>query len=270
MEGAGASKGGGRVGMTDKIPLLRIENLEKHFGGVHAVADFNVQLRQGQIMGLIGPNGSGKTTVFNLITGIVPVDGGHIYFRDQEITRWKPHAITRAGIGRTFQNIRLFKGLSVIDNVKAALCRDASYTFGGALVGTRRARRVERQLTETAKGLLAQVELLEIARERPQNLPYGLQRKLEIARALAVCPELLLLDEPAAGLNPSEVEDMVSLIRRLPGEFNVCVFLIEHHMDLVMPICDDVYVLNMGTTIAHGTPQEIQNHHEVLRAYLGE
>jgi len=258
------------MSMAENSVLLRIENLNKHFGGVHAVADFNIQVRKGQIMGLIGPNGSGKTTVFNLITGIIPVDSGRIYFHDQEITHWKPHVITRSGIGRTFQNVRLFEGLSVIDNVKAALCHNATYGFGAALLGTPRVRRAERLLTTTAEELLARVNLQAFAQERPQSLPYGLQRRLEIARALAICPELLLLDEPAAGLNPSEILEIVELIRHLRDESNITIFLIEHHMDVVMPICDEVYVLNMGRTIAHGTPQEVQNNSEVLRAYLGE
>ena len=250
--------------------LLRVEKLNKHFGGVHAVVDFDIVVRPGQIMGLIGPNGSGKTTVFNLINGIIPLDSGRVFFRDQDITRWPTHRIVQAGMGRTFQNIRLFRGLKVVDNVKAALCHNADYGFGEALLRTPRVKQVEQQLTKMAEDLLTQVELLPLAQERPQNLPYGLQRRLEIARALAVCPQLLMLDEPAAGLNPSEVTEIVQLIRHLRDEMNIAVFLIEHHMDVVMPICDEIYVLNIGRTIAHGTPQEVQNHHEVLKAYLGE
>ena len=256
--------------MAESPELLRIENLNKHFGGVHAVADFSARVRRQQIVGLIGPNGSGKTTVFNLMTGIVSVDSGSIYFLGRDITHWKVHAIVRAGMGRTFQNIRLFEGLNALDNVKAALCHHATYNFGAAVLGTGRARSVECQLTTMAEDLLAQVDLRGLAQQRPQNLPYGLQRRLEIARALAVSPKLLLLDEPAAGLNPSEVLEIVELIRRLRDELNIAVFLIEHHMDVVMPICEEVYVLNMGRTIAHGTPREVQNHPEVLRAYLGE
>jgi len=256
--------------MMDNRDLLRIENVDKHFGGVHAVAGFSAQVGPGQTVGLIGPNGSGKTTVFNLVTGIIPVDDGSVRFLGTDITSWKPHAIVRAGVGRTFQNIRLFHGLDVIDNVKAALCGGESYGFAAALLRTPRARRVERQLTEKARDLLEQVDMLHLAEERPQNLPYGLQRRLEMARALATSPRLLLLDEPAAGLNPSEVVAIVDLICRVRDRVGLAIFLIEHHMDVVMPICDEVYVLNMGRTIAHGTPREVQNDPAVLRAYLGE
>jgi len=252
------------------LPILRARGLNKHFGGVHAVEDFDLDVQAGQIVGLIGPNGSGKTTVFNLITGVVPCDDGRIHLLSREITGWKPHDIARAGVGRTFQNLRLFEGLSVMDNVKTALCHRATYSFASGLLGNARVRQVERELTDRGRDLLLRVGLNQVVDEKPQNLPYGLQRRLELARALAVDPRLLLLDEPAAGLNPSEVQDTVALIRRLRDELGIAILLIEHHMDVVMPICSEVYVLNMGATIAHGAPREIQKNHEVLRAYLGE
>jgi branched-chain amino acid transport system ATP-binding protein len=208
--------------------------------------------------------------VFNLVTGIIPPDTGSVRLSGVDVTTWRPHAIVRAGIGRTFQNIRLFEGLTVLDNVKAALCGVEAYGFAAALLATPRARRVERQLTEIAQRLLEQVDMPHLAEERPQNLPYGSQRRLEIARALATSPSLLLLDEPAAGLNPSEVVEIVELIRHLREQLGIAIFLIEHHMDVVMPICEEVYVLNMGRTIARGTPEHVQNHPDVLRAYLGE
>lgn len=254
---------------AEATALLRIVNLDKHFGGLYAVNSFNLQVQQGQIIGLIGPNGSGKTTVFNLITGIIPSDSGHIYFRGQEITHYKPHIIARTGIGRTFQNIRLFQGLNVIDNVKTAYCHKTKYTFSAVLLGTRRMKRIERELTEMAAKLLSQLDLTKVALEPPKNLPYGLQRRLEIARALAVNPQLLLLDEPAAGLNQTEVIEIARFIRRLRDEMKVTVLLIEHHMDIVMSTCDRIQVLNEGITIASGTPREVQNHPEVLRAYIG-
>jgi len=237
---------------------------------VRAVMDFNMELRQEHLVGLIGPNGAGKTTIFNILSGIIPCDRGRVVFRGQDVTNQKSFVIARLGIGRTFQNVRLFDGLSVNDNVKAACCHDADYGFPSALLGLPRMRQGERELDAKVDRLLELVGIRHCRDERPRSLPYGLQRKVEIARALATNPQILLLDEPAAGLNPSEVVEMVQLIRTLHEDHRFSIFLIEHHMEVVMPICDDIYVVNMGQTIAHGTPQEVQAHPEVLKAYLGE
>ncbi len=250
--------------------LLRVEGLSKSFGGVNAVVNFGMVLRSDHIVGLIGPNGAGKTTIFNLLSGIVPTDQGRVTFLGQDITNKSSFFIARQGIGRTFQNVRLFDGLSVRDNVKTACCHDAKYNILTALAGLPAMSRAEKKVDAKVDGLLDLLGIRQYAGERARSLPYGLQRKVEIARALATNPRILLLDEPAAGLNPSEVVEMVSLIRRLHDDYHYSIFLIEHHMDVVMPICDDIYVVNMGQTIACGTPQEIQGNAQVLTAYLGE
>jgi branched-chain amino acid transport system ATP-binding protein len=250
--------------------LLSIDTLSKSFGGVKAVVDFSLELRRDHVVGLIGPNGAGKTTIFNLISGITPVDQGKVLFLGRDITNQKSHAIARLGIGRTFQNVRLFDGLSVGDNVKAACCHDAPYGYLSALLGLRSMHSRERELDAKVDMLLELVGIPHYRNERPSSLPYGLQRKVEIARALATNPRILMLDEPAAGLNPTEVVEMLELIRTLHDDHGYSIFLIEHHMEVVMPVCDDVYVVNMGRTIAHGTPSEVQTNPDVLTAYLGE
>ncbi len=250
--------------------LLKVEGLCKSFGGVKAVVDFDMELRRDHLVGLIGPNGAGKTTVFNLLSGIISSDKGRVTFRGKNITNQKSFAIALLGIGRTFQNVRLFDGLSVRDNVKAACCHDAAYNPFQALLGLPAMRDCERKLDAKVDMLLDLVGIRQFREERARSLPYGLQRKVEIARALATDPQILMLDEPAAGLNPTEVSEMVQLIRTLHEDQHFSIFLIEHHMEVVMPICQHIYVVNMGETIAHGTPQEIQIHPEVIKAYLGE
>ena len=254
---------------SDEV-LLNIDGLSKSFGGVAAVVDFGLEVRRDHVVGLIGPNGAGKTTIFNLISGITPADRGKVLFLDRDITNEKSHVIARLGIGRTFQNVRLFDGLSVGDNVKAACCHDASYGYLSGLLGLRSMHSCERDLDAKVDMLLELVGIPHCRNERPRSLPYGLQRKVEIARALATNPQILMLDEPAAGLNPTEVVEMLGLIRTLHDDHRYSIFLIEHHMEVVMPVCDDVYVVNMGRTIAHGTPGEVQTNPEVLTAYLGE
>ncbi len=250
--------------------ILRVEGLSKSFGGVNAVVNFNMVLRRDHVVGLIGPNGAGKTTVFNLLSGIIPSDQGRVTFLGKDIANKPSYYIARQGIGRTFQNVRLFDGLNVRDNIKTACCQDANYSAWTALVGLPRMRQVEKKLDSKVDGLLDLVGISQYRNERARSLPYGLQRKVEIARALAINPRILLLDEPAAGLNPSEVVEMVTLIQSLHDTYHYSIFLIEHHMEVVMPICDDIYVMNMGQTIACGTPQEIQGNQQVLTAYLGE
>lgn len=250
--------------------VLTVDHLSKRFGGVLAVDDFSLEIDEGEILGLIGPNGAGKSTVFNLITKFTPPDSGRIHFSGQDITALPPYRINRLGIARTFQNIRLFSGLNVIDNVIVALGEsESSYSFFSALARLPGVSRREREMAIRATELLDLLGIRSYAMEQPGSLPYGLQRRLEIARAMASKPRILLLDEPAAGLNPAEVAEITQVIQRLNGELGLTVFLIEHHMDVVMPICQRIYVLNYGKTIAHGSPREIQADPEVLTAYLG-
>jgi len=250
--------------------VLAVSHLTKRFGGVVAVDDFSLEIDEGEILGLIGPNGAGKSTVFNLITKFTAPDSGDIRFGDRDITALAPYQVNRLGIARTFQNIRLFAGLSVVDNVLVALGEaEGTYSFFEALLRLPRVPRRERELRARAEELLDLLGIRAYALEQPGSLPYGLQRRLEIARAMASKPRLLLLDEPAAGLNPAEVSDITQVIKRLNAELGLTIVLIEHHMDVVMPICRRIYVLNYGKTIALGTPGQIQADPEVLAAYLG-
>lgn len=250
-------------------PVLEIKEVCKNFGGVKAIDNFSCCLEQGKIHGLIGPNGAGKTTIFNNITGIYTPSSGDICFMGQSITGKKPHSIAQAGIGRTFQNIRLFSNLSVLQNVIIASSLDAKYNLIDALFRLPAYRRREKEITERAMTLLASVGLEDKYNERAMNLPYGHQRKLEIARALALRPKLLLLDEPAAGMNADESLELVGFVRKIKEDFDLTVLMIEHHMDVVTGLCDSVTVLNFGKTIASGTPQEVKQDKVVIEAYLG-
>lgn len=253
------------------MPLLEASGLTKRFGGVVAVDDFSIHIERGEIVGLIGPNGAGKTTVFNLLTRITPPDKGKVLFLGTDTASMQPFQITHYGMSRTFQNIRLFSGLNVIENVKVALGHsETSYSMLSTLIRTPRVKSEEQRLDTRARELLEMLELSGYVNEKPESLPYGLQRRLEIARALANDPQLLLLDEPAAGLNPSEVNGMVELIRQINQDLQLTILLIEHHMEVVMPICKRIYVLNFGKTIAVGSPVEVQSDPLVLSAYLGE
>ncbi|MGN1334656.1 MAG: ABC transporter ATP-binding protein [Anaerovoracaceae bacterium] len=282
--------------------VLKLDHVTKRFGGLTAVGDVSFAIKEGEIFGLIGPNGAGKTTIFNLITAVYTLTEGTITFGDKVIAEadpygpgfidgikrrvmWhpmKPFQIAEAGITRTFQNIRLFKKLSAYQNVLTACHRSASYGLGISFFPrkipftnivfpwAKKIIKQEEELREKAEELLKMMGLWEYRDMAASNLPYGLQRKLEIARALALDPKLLLLDEPAAGMNPEETFALLDLIKEIRDKFNLTVLIIEHHMDLIMNLCDRIYVLNFGKFLAEGVPEEIQNNKDVVEAYLGK
>lgn len=254
---------------NNNTPVLEMIHVEKHFGGVRAIDDFSVKIEHGKIHGLIGPNGAGKTTIFNNITGIYAPNAGQILFNGTDITGTPPHRIAQIGIGRTFQNIRLFGNMSVIDNVIIASNMDAKYKLPGALFHSSQYKEDEKKLREKAIDLLSVVGLQDKLDERANSLPYGHQRKLEIARAMALNPKLLLLDEPAAGMNAEESVELANFVRFIREKFDITILMIEHHMDVVTNLCDYCTVLNFGKTIAVGTPAEVKADPEVIRAYLG-
>lgn len=253
------------------VPVLSIQGLEKRFGGVVAVDGFNLDVYEGDMVGLIGPNGSGKTTVFNLISGYYPVSGGTITFYGEQLNKKAPTAIVLGGVSRTFQNIRLFGTMTVLENVTTALHQTCNYSLFEAFIQWPwTVASSETRMVDTAMELLKIVELESYADRAASTLPYGLQRKLEIARALALRPKLLLLDEPAAGMNPQESQELVDLVKRIHSTRNLTIILIEHHMDVVMNLCQRIAVINFGKKIAEGTPVEIQRNPLVLEAYLGD
>lgn len=256
--------------------IAEIKNLTKNFGGIVAVEDLTFNIKKGEVMGIIGPNGAGKTTVFNLITGVYQPTSGTITFNGEDITGQGPDEIVKKGISRTFQNIRLFKNLTVLDNVVTGLdLNNPLYNLAEALLMNppfinSKIKQSEKKLREKALYYLELVGIDHLASNRADSLPYGLQRKLEIARALALDPKLLLLDEPAAGMNPEESLELADLIKEIQVKLDLTIFLIEHHMDLVMRLCDHIFVINFGRELAEGNPDEIQSNPAVLKAYLGE
>jgi len=254
--------------MTDV--LMQIDHLSKSFGGVKAVVDFSMVLEKNQVVGIIGPNGAGKTTIFNLISNVYTPDQGTIIVEGKDITRLSQIMKARQGIGRTFQNIRLFSTLSVLDNVKVACDYKAKCSMIESIIRFPRSFKSERKIRDEAMECLELVGLAHLANEKPGNLPYGLQRRLEIARALVMRPKVLMLDEPAAGLNPEECFELVDFLKEILVKFDTSLIIIEHRMDVVMNLCHKIYVQDFGKNIACGTPAEIQCDPAVLSAYLGE
>jgi branched-chain amino acid transport system ATP-binding protein len=253
-------------------PILDVQNLTVDFGGVRAVNNISFTLQPGEFVGLIGPNGAGKTTVFNLITNSIRSTSGKILFKGKSILGKSPDKICRLGISRTFQNIRLFPQMTAYENVELGLHNTPRYSLLEAFVRTPRAWKIEADTRRKAHELLEMVNLEEHAHKRASSLPYGLQRRLEMARAMATHPALLLLDEPAAGMNEDECEELIQLIRRIHTEMKYTMIMIEHHMKVVMDLCKGsrIYVLNLGSFLATGSPEEIQANSDVIKAYLGE
>lgn len=252
------------------MKLLETKNVEINFGGVKAVSGVNLEVHEKELVGLIGPNGAGKTTVFNLLTGVYKPTSGDILVNDISIKKLRTDQIVELGLARTFQNIRLFKNLTVIENVKMSFDKKTKYSNFDAILRTKKYRQEEKENNKKSLELLDLFDMKDLAYVQANSLSYGQQRKLEIARALATNPKLLLLDEPAAGMNPQETLELMNVIKHIRDKFDIAILLIEHDMNLVMGICEKLYVLNFGQLIASGNAKEIQNNKEVIKAYLGE
>ena len=255
---------------VNERPVLEAMHLGVNFGGLHAVEEFNITVGKTEIAGLIGPNGAGKTTVFNLLTKVYQPTTGTILLDGTDTSNMNSVAVNKAGIARTFQNIRLFNNLTVEDNVKLGLHNSIKYTTLEGILRMPRYWKGEKESHERAMDLLKIFDMQDMAKLKASSLPYGAQRRLEIVRALATNPKLLLLDEPAAGMNPSETAELMNTIRQIRDDFGIAIMLIEHDMNLVMGVCEGIAVLNYGRIIAKGTPSEIKNNEEVIEAYLGK
>ncbi len=252
------------------MTLLQIKHMTHYFGGLRAVSDFNLTISAGEIRGLIGPNGAGKTTVFNLITGMYTPTEGSIMLNDKNLVGLPIHEIASMGLGRTFQNLRLWRHMTVLEHVKMARFSKIGYGLVGAFLGTSRRVREEKEIKAKAVQLLELVGISHLADQVVTNLPYGAQRKVELARALATEPRVLLLDEPTAGMNPEELANMMTIIREVHQELGLAIFLIEHRMKFVMDLCERIQTLVFGEVVAEGTPQEIRSNPKVIDAYLGK
>jgi len=252
------------------MPLLQIKNMTHFFGGLRAVYNFNLSIDPGEIRGLIGPNGAGKTTVFNLITGIYKPSEGQIHLDGKSIVGLQPHQIAAMGIGRTFQNLRLWRHMTVLEHVRLAHYSKIKYGLVGAFFGTPQRQREEAEIERKAYNLLEMVGIRHLADQVVTNLPYGAQRRVELARALAIEPMILFLDEPTAGMNPEELIDMMKIVREVHKELGLAIFLIEHRMKVVMDLCEHIQTLVFGEVIAEGTPEVIRNNPLVIDAYLGK
>jgi len=249
--------------------ILKLEHVVKRFGGITASNDINFDVPKGSIYGIIGPNGAGKTTLFNMITGVYDATEGQILFDGEKINGLPTHVIAEKGIARTFQNIRLFGDLSVYENLLTACQKNITYSLFDGILRTKKCREQEKDMEAFCLELLEEAGLLEVRDQKASNLPYGMQRRLEIARALATRPKLILLDEPAAGMNEEESDRLSDFIRKIRDGKDITVVIIDHHMDVIMAICDQITVLNFGTLLATGGPEEIQSNPEVISAYLG-
>jgi len=252
------------------MPLLEVSGLTQRFGGLQALTDFAFQLEEHALVGLIGPNGAGKTTVFNIVSGFYKPTAGDIVFNGQRIQGLRPHQITALGIARTFQNIRLWNDMTVLDNIRLARYAWLGYGFWSAVLRTRGYYQAEREIERRAREVLEMIGLTDYAQELPKNLPYGLQRRVELARALTSKPRLLLLDEPAAGLNSADADELIRFIRWIHDEFKLSIWMIEHQMKVVMSLCQHLTVLDFGRVIAAGAPEQVRGNPEVIKAYLGD